>query len=165
MGIGEKETEILSILEDNGDISIDDLSDMVDLDKDEVKNIVGKLEENDYIKKYKAVVNWEKIRGELAYASIDIKVGLSREGGYDKIAERIAGFPEVETIRLISGEYDLRILVKGESMRDISDFVAEKVSPLESIRDTVTHFVLKTYKKDGEKFFERHEDRRLQISP
>ncbi|PTD94334.1 Lrp/AsnC family transcriptional regulator [archaeon SCG-AAA382B04] len=165
MEIGEKETEILNILQDDGKISLENLSDMVDLDKDEVKEMVEGLENNGYIKKYKAVINWEKLEKEPAYASINIKVELSREGGYDKIAERIAGFPEVENIRLISGEYDLRIVVKGGSMRDIADFIAEKISPLENVRDTVTHFVLKTYKKDGEKLFEQAEDRRIQISP
>ncbi len=165
MEINEKEIEILEILEEDGKTSIEDISDMLDLNKKEVKEIIDDLEKNDYIKKYKAVINWEKIKKELVYASINLNVELSREGGYDKIAERIAGFPEIETIRLISGEHDLRVLVRGRSMREISDFIAEKISPLESIRDTVTHFVLKTYKKDGERFYKKTEDKRLDISP
>lgn len=165
MEIKEEEIEILEILEEDGKTSVEDISDMLDLEKKEVEEKIQSLEKNGYIKKYKALINWEKIKGELVYASINLNVKLSRESGYEEIAERIAGFPEIETIRLISGEYDLRLLVKGRSMRDISDFIAKKISPLESIEDTVTHFVLKTYKKDGERFFEKDEDKRLDISP
>lgn len=165
MNLEEEEIEVLNILEENSKLTSKDISEMTGVEEEKINEIIKKLEENNYIKKYKAVVNWEKMEGEPIYASINLNVELKRESGYDKIAKRIAKFPEVDSIRLISGESDLRILIKGDSMREISDFIAEKISPLEDVRDTATHFVLKTYKKDGELFFEEHKDRRLEVSP
>ncbi len=157
--------EILEILESDGRASTQEISDMLDIEPEKVRERVSKLEESKVIKKYKALVDWYLAGSEFVYASIDLKVGLSRDRGYDKIAERIAGFPEVRSIRLISGEYDLQVIVRGKSMGSVSSFVAEKISPMESVRDTVTHFVLKTYKEDGEIFQSSEEDSRLDISP
>ncbi|WGI16955.1 Lrp/AsnC family transcriptional regulator [Methanonatronarchaeum sp. AMET-Sl] len=160
-----KDVEILDVLEGDARTSCEDLANMVDLDLDEVESRIERLEEEGVIKKYMALIDWDLAGEEYVYASIELNVELSRESGYDDIAERIARFPEVETIRLISGENDLQILVKERSMKKVSSFVSEKISTLESVRDTVTHFVLKTYKEDGEVFFVKEDNKRLSISP
>ncbi|RZN60853.1 Lrp/AsnC family transcriptional regulator [Methanonatronarchaeum sp. AMET6-2] len=160
-----KDIEILDILDDDARSSVEDIANMVDLDVDEVESRISRLEDEGVIKKYMALIDWDKAGEESVYAAIELNVELSRESGYDDIAERIARFPEVETIRLISGENDLQILVRESSMKKVSSFVAEKISPLESVRDTVTHFVLKTYKEDGEVFFESEDNKRLSVSP
>ena len=160
-----KDMEILDILGDDARSSFEDIANMVDLDVGEVRDRVSRLEEDGVIKKYMALIDWDEAGEESVYAAIELNVELSRESGYDNIAERIAKFPEVETIRLISGEYDLQILVRESSMKKVSSFVAEKISPLESVRDTVTHFVLKTYKEDGEVFFDKDSNERLSVSP
>ncbi|OKY78874.1 MAG: DNA-binding transcriptional regulator Lrp family [Candidatus Methanohalarchaeum thermophilum] len=161
----EIDRDILKILQDDGKTPVEDIAEMVDLDVGEVKERIRDLEEDDVIRKYKAVIDWDKAKAGLVYASIDLKVELNREKGYDKICERIAGFNEVRTIRLISGESDIRVLVQEKSMEDVYSFVSKKISTLESVRDTVTHFVLRTYKEDGEIFFESETNHRLSISP
>ncbi|OUJ18607.1 DNA-binding transcriptional regulator Lrp family [Methanonatronarchaeum thermophilum] len=160
-----KDIEILNILQDDARSSFEDIANMVDLDLEDVESRISRLEEEGVIKKYMTLVDWDLVGEEYVYAVIELNVELSRESGYDDIAERIARFPEVETIRLISGENDLQILVRERSMKMVSSFVSEKISTLESVRDTVTHFVLKTYKEDGEVFFVKEDNKRLSISP
>jgi len=127
--------------------------------------MIKKLEGEKIILKYKTLVNWEKLGVEEVYAIIDVRVNLTREKGYDDIAKRIAKFPEVHAVRLVSGEYDFQVVVKGKSLKDIAFFVAEKISTIPEVRDTVTHFVLRTYKEEGVLLFEDEEDRRLAIVP
>ncbi len=161
----EKAEEILKILEDNAKVSVKEIAEILDLSEEEVEEIIKKLEGEKIILKYKTLVNWEKLGVEEVYAIIDVRVNLTREKGYDDIAKRIAKFPEVHAVRLVSGEYDFQVVVKGKSLKDIAFFVAEKISTIPEVRDTVTHFVLRTYKEEGVLLFEDEEDRRLAIVP
>ncbi|ADB57568.1 Lrp/AsnC family transcriptional regulator [Archaeoglobus profundus] len=160
-----KELEILRILEDNARLTPKEIAEMVGLSEDEVARIIKKFEEEGVILKYKTLIDWEKIGEDVVYAIIDVRVTLTREKSYDDIAKRIAKFPEVHAVRLISGDYDFQVVVKGKSLKDVAFFVAEKISTLPEVRDTFTHFVLRSYKEEGVLLFKDEEDRRLAFVP
>ncbi|PXF52503.1 MAG: Lrp/AsnC family transcriptional regulator [Candidatus Methanophagaceae archaeon] len=164
MKIEDKHSEILRILEENARLSNKEIATLAGLKESEVKSIIEELETKGIIRKYKAIINYEKAGIEAVQALIDIKVTPERSTGYDSIAERISKFPEVKSVRLVSGEYDLSVLVTGKTMREVAYFVAEKIAPLEQVRNTVTHFLLKTYKENGEMYEEEEEGRRLRIT-
>jgi len=164
MKIEDKHSEILKILEENARLSNKEIATLAGLKESEVKSIIDELETKGIIRKYKAIINYEKAGIEAVQALIDIKVTPERSTGYDSIAERISKFPEVKSVRLVSGEYDLSVLVTGNTMREVAYFVAEKIAPLEQVRNTVTHFLLKTYKENGEMYEEEEEGRRLRIT-
>ena len=164
MKIEDKHSEILKILEENARLSNKEIATLAGFKESEVKSIIDELETKGIIRKYKAIINYEKAGIEAVQALIDIKVTPERSTGYDSIAERISKFPEVKSVRLVSGEYDLSVLVTGKTMREVAYFVAEKIAPLEQVRNTVTHFLLKTYKENGEMYEEEEEGRRLRIT-
>jgi len=168
IGMNEKEKqkkdEILRILEENARLSDNEIAKMVDMDEGRVKSIISELENSGIIRKYKALINHEKAGIETVQAVIDVKVNPERNTGYDSIAERISRFPEVKSVRLISGEYDLSVLVEGKTMHEVAYFVAEKIAPLEGVRNTVTHFLLKTYKENGEMYEEEEKGERLAVT-
>ncbi|MEM4712370.1 MAG: Lrp/AsnC family transcriptional regulator, partial [Archaeoglobaceae archaeon] len=149
----------------NARISCEELAETLGVSVETVKESLKKLEENGVILKYKAIVNWEKLQEDYVYAVINVKVSLSREKGYDDIARRIAKFPEVHAVRLVSGEADFQVVIKGKTLKDVAFFVAEKISTIPEVRDTVTHFVLRTYKEEGVTLFADEEDRRLAFTP
>ena len=164
MKIEDKHSEILKILEENARLSDREIATLAGLKESEVKSIIEELETKGIIRKYKAIIDYEKAGIEAVQALIDIKVTPERSTGYDNIAERISKFPEVKSVRLVSGEYDLSVLVAGKTMREVAYFVAEKIAPLEQVRNTVTHFLLKTYKENGEVYGEEEEGRRLRVT-
>ncbi|MCD6210043.1 MAG: Lrp/AsnC family transcriptional regulator [Methanophagales archaeon] len=164
MKIEDKHSEILKILEENARLSDKEIATLAGLKESEVKSIIEELETKGIIRKYKAIIDYEKAGIEAVQALIDIKVIPERSTGYDNIAERISKFPEVKSVRLVSGEYDLSVLVAGKTMREVAYFVAEKIAPLEQVRNTVTHFLLKTYKENGEVYGEEEEGRRLRVT-
>ena len=164
MKIEDKHSEILKILEENARLSDKEIATLAGLKESEVKSIIEELETKGIIRKYKAIIDYEKAGIEAVQALIDIKVTPERSTGYDNIAERISKFPEVKSVRLVSGEYDLSVLVTGKTMREVAYFVAEKIAPLEQVRNTVTHFLLKTYKENGEVYGEEEEGRRLRVT-
>ncbi len=159
------EIELLKLLEENARMSCEELAEALGVDAETVKESIKKMEENGVILKYKTIVNWEKLQEDNVYAIINVKVSLSREKGYDDIARRIAKFPEVHALRLVSGEADFQVVVKGKSLKEVAFFVAEKISTIPEVRDTVTHFVLRTYKEEGVTLFADEEDRRLAFVP
>ncbi len=159
------EIDILKLLEENARISVEEIAEIVGASVNEVEEIISKLEEERIILKYKTIVDWEKVHGDFVYAIINVKVSLSREKGYDDIAKRIAKFPEVHAVRLVSGEYDFQVVIRGKSLKEVAFFVAEKISTIPEVRDTVTHFVLRTYKEEGVTLFADEEDRRLAFVP
>lgn len=159
------EIELLKILEDNARVNYEELSERLGVDSETIKRSIKKLEELGVILKYKTIVNWDKIHEDYVYAIINVKVSLSREKGYDDIAKRIAKFPEVHAVRLVSGEADFQVVIKGRSLKDVAFFVAEKISTIPEVRDTITHFVLRTYKEEGVTLFADEEDRRLAFVP
>jgi DNA-binding Lrp family transcriptional regulator len=157
--------EILEILESNPRVKPGEIATMTGLTETQVVSKIKEMEKKGIIRKYKTVIDWEKAGEEYVYAIIELKVALRSRTGYDAIAERIAKFSEVRSVRLISGDHDLSLTVRGKSMKDVAFFVAEKIATLEQVQGTVTHFVLRTYKEDGDVLFEKERSERLAISP
>lgn len=164
--MNEKEIEILEILEDNARVPMEVLADMVDLSVDEVEKIIKSLEEKDIILSYSSVINWDKtaVKDGVA-AMIDVKVTPKREVGFDDIAERIYRFPEVKAVYLMSGAFDLSVQIEGKTMKEVAFFVSNKLSTLDSVLSTTTHFLLKKYKHDGVIFEPEQKDKRIVVSP
>ncbi|WP_202319890.1 Lrp/AsnC family transcriptional regulator [Archaeoglobus neptunius] len=160
-----EELEVLKMLEENSRMSNEEIAEVLALPVERVEEIVRKFEDERVVLKYKAIVDWEKVQEDFVYALINVKVSLTRERGYDDIAKRIAKFPEVHAVRLVSGEYDFQVVVRGKSLKDVAFFVAEKISTIPEVRDTFTHFVLRTYKEEGVNLFSDEEDRRLAFVP
>lgn len=142
--------EILKILEQDARTSAEQIATMTVKPLSDVKEAIEKAEGNRTIIKYKAIINWDKVGEEQVLALIEVKVQPQRDVGFDAIAERIYRFPEVRCAYLVSGTYDLAVLVEGKTMQDIASFVSQKLAPLEGVQGTVTHFLLKRYKEDGE---------------
>ena len=157
--------EILEILENNPRIAPGEIATMTGITEAQAASKIKEMEKKGIIRKYKTVIDWEKAGEEYVYAIIEIKVALRSRTGYDAIAERIAKFPEVRSVTLISGDHDLSLTVRGRSMKDVAFFVAEKIATLEQVQGTVTHFVLRTYKEDGDVLFEKERSERLAVSP
>lgn len=157
--------EILEILESNPKITHKEIAAVTGITEAEAASRIKDMEKKGIIRKYKTVIDWEKAGEEYVYAIIELKVALRSRTGYDAIAERIARFPEVRSVRLISGDHDLSLTVRGKSMKDVAFFVAEKIATLEQVQGTVTHFVLRAYKEDGDVLFEKERSERLAVSP
>ena len=142
--------EILNLLRADARISAEDIAVMTKKTPEQVRAIIQNLEKEGVILKYAAIVNPEKISGEGASvrAEIEIQVTPEREHGFDALAERIYRFPQVRALYLMSGGYDLKVVIEGESLQDVAFFVARKLSTIEGVRSTRTHFILKTYKEN-----------------
>jgi DNA-binding Lrp family transcriptional regulator len=157
--------QILRILAEEGRLTTAQIAERVGKTEDEVKALIVQAQKDGLIVKYKAVVNWEKAGVDEVFAFIEVKVSPQRGVGFDAIAERIMGFPEVHSLYLMSGAYDLHVVVKGKTMRDIAFFVAEKLAPLEGVHSTSSHFVLKRYKMDGDIMEPPAQPERLAVTP
>jgi DNA-binding Lrp family transcriptional regulator len=158
--------EILEILEKDGRCSVEDIAKMLKNKPEAIKQAIKKYEKEGVILKYKAVINKELIRDadSEVRALIEVNITPQKDLGFDKIAERIYSFPEVTSCYLISGTYDLLVVVEGKNIHAVSSFVAEKLSCLENVRGTVTHFLLKKYKEDGIVLKHKEENKRIAIS-
>lgn len=152
--------EILEILEKNSKLTAEEIAVMTGRQLDEVKEAIENYEKTNVIVGYTTLVNWEKTSKENVIALIEVKVTPQRGEGFDKVAERIYRFPEVKACYLMSGGFDLTVIVEGKTMKEVALFVAEKLAPLESVLSTGTHFVLKKYKDKGTIFEERPKDDR-----
>jgi len=142
--------EVLKILEKDAKVTPEQIANMTGLSVDEVEKTIDKAERDRVILKYKTVINWERLGEEWVQALIEVKIQPQRNVGFDAIAERIYRFPEVRSVYLVSGTYDLAVLVVGKTMHETAAFVWQKLATLESVQGTVTHFLLKRYKEDGE---------------
>ena len=142
--------DILKILEDDARTTPEQIATMTGKSVDEVKSIINRAEGDRSIVKYKTVINWEKTGREEVWAFIEVRLQPQREVGFDAVAERIYRFPEVRSAYLVSGAYDLAVLVTGKTMQEVAGFVSRKLATLELVQGTVTHFLLKRYKEDGE---------------
>jgi DNA-binding Lrp family transcriptional regulator len=156
---------ILRILERDARTSAEDIATMVDMQADEVRRIIRDCEAQKLIRSYRTVVDWERAGDESVVAMIDVRVSPAREVGFDDVAARIYRFPEVESVYLVSGGYDLHVVVRGPTMKDVALFVAEKLATLDRVISTATHFLLRTYKEGGVVLVEPEEDRRLSVTP
>ena len=154
--------EILDLLRQNARLSAEDIAAMTKKSVAEVQAIIKKLEDDGVILKYIAVVNPEKdaVARDKVVAEIQIQVQPQREHGFDAIADRIYRFPQVKSLYLMSGGYDLKVLIEGDNLKDVALFVSEKLSTLEGVRSTKTNFVLKTYKENDIVYVEDERDRR-----
>ncbi len=146
----EKEKEILRILEKDARAKPQQIAAMTGLTKEQVETTICKAEQDSVIVKYKTVVNWERLGEELVSALIEVKITPQRDVGFDAIAERIYRFPQVRSLYLVSGTYDLLVNVTGKTMHDVAGFVSQKLAPIEGVQSTVTHFLLRRYKEDSE---------------
>ncbi|MDX9872291.1 MAG: Lrp/AsnC family transcriptional regulator [Clostridia bacterium] len=152
--------EILEILEKNCRYSEEQIAVMTGKSVQEVHETIAKYEKDNVIAGYKALINWSKVGDENITALIEVKVTPQRGEGFDKVAERIYRFPEVNACYLMSGSFDLCVIIEGSSMKEVAYFVAEKLAPLESVQSTATHFVLKKYKDKGTVFDDKPKDDR-----
>ncbi len=155
--------EILKILEKDVRTNSQQIASMTGASSDEVTRLIKKAESDRTILKYKTVINWEKVRDEQVWALIEVKITPQRDVGFNSIAERIYRFPEARSVYLVSGTYDLAVLVMGKTMHQIADFVAQKLAPIEGVQGTVTHFLLRRYKEDGESLEGGEEARRQPV--
>jgi DNA-binding Lrp family transcriptional regulator len=164
--VNEKQLQVLEIIEKNSRISEEVLAKMVGLSIDEIKKIVKELEQKNIILSYSTLIDWAKVqKKEHVTAMIDVKVTPKRDVGFDNIAERIYRFQEVKAVYLMSGAYDLSVMIEGESMSEVAYFVSEKLSTLDSVVSTTTHFIMKKYKHDGVVYDEGDQDKRIVVSP
>ena len=158
--------EILEILQKDARITPEEIARMLRKKTQVVKQAIKKYEKEGVILKYKAVINKELVKEESSEvrALIEVNITPQKDVGFDKIAERIYSFPEVTSCYLISGTYDLLIIVEGKDLPTVARFVAEKLAPLEHVKGTTTHFLLKKYKEDGIILKYREESKRIAIS-
>lgn len=159
------ENQVLTILERDGRTSIARIAAMTGETEEAVQNAITAMEERGVIRSYKTRIDWEKAGEPRIFAFIDVDAQPERGHGYDRIAERIYRYPEVHSVYLVSGSQDLRVVVEGATMQEVANFVAEKLAPIEGVRGTTTHFLLKKYKDDGILFVDAEPDRRLAVIP
>ncbi|MGM9969607.1 MAG: Lrp/AsnC family transcriptional regulator [Anaeroplasma sp.] len=156
--------KILRNLETNSRIDLKDLSIMLGISEIDLVNEITKMEEEKIICGYHTLINWDNTSKEIVTALIEVKVTPQRGLGFDVIAERIAKFPEVTSVYLMSGGFDFTVLIEGKSMKEVARFVFDKLSTLESVLSTSTHFVLKKYKDHGVSLVDNKKDERMLVS-
>ena len=156
---------ILDILEKSDKkLSNEQIAQMIGSSEEEVAAIICGLEKENIIVGYKTMVNWEKTDKELVTAIIELRVSPQRGEGFDRVAEKIYKFNQVKSLFLMSGSYDLCVIIEGETMKDVALFVAQKLAPMDNVLSTATSFVLKKYKEDGMIFYNNEEDSRQVIT-
>ena len=157
--------DILEILEKNGPkMSNAQIAGMLGKTEEEVAAIIAGLEKENIIVGYKTLINWDETDFEHVTALIELRITPQRGEGYDKVAQRIYKYPQVKSLYLMSGTYDLAVTIEGKSMKDVALFVAQKLAPMETVISTATHFVLKKYKDDGLIFYNDEKDSRQVIT-
>jgi DNA-binding Lrp family transcriptional regulator len=161
--------QILELLERDAQLSHDTIATMTGLPVAEVSEAIATWEASGAIRRYKAVIDWDAVdedpTSETVTAFIDVSLAPARGVGFDDVAARIARFDEVRSVYLVSGTHDLRCTVIARTIRAVSDFVAQKLSTIDRVQSTATHFVLKTYKRDGDAFTAQEADHRLPVTP
>lgn len=157
--------EILNILDkEKGNVSRAKIAQMLGMEEKEVADKIEKMEKENVIVGYKTIVNWDKTDKDVVVALIELRITPQRGEGFDKVAERIYKYPQVKSLYLMSGAYDLAVTIEGKSMKEVALFVAQKLAPMDSIISTTTHFVLKKYKEEGIVFEDDEKDTRQVIT-
>lgn len=157
--------EILNILyKEKGNVSRAKIAQMLGMEEKEVADKIEKMEKENVIVGYKTIVNWDKTDKDVVVALIELRITPQRGEGFDKVAERIYKYPQVKSLYLMSGAYDLAVTIEGKSMKEVALFVAQKLAPMDSIISTATHFVLKKYKEEGIVFEDDEKDTRQVIT-
>ncbi len=157
--------ELLSIIEKNSRIGLDELAVLLGVKEADVLAEFEALEKEGIICGYHTLIDWDKTSIEKVMALIEVRVTPQRGQGFDSIAERIYNYPEVRAVYLISGGYDLLVILEEKSLREIANFVSDKLSTLDSVLSTASHFILKKYKDHGTILAKKHEDEREIITP
>ncbi len=157
--------ELLALIEKNSKIGLKDLAAMLDKAEMDIANEITQMEKEGVICGYHTLIDWEKTSIEKVTGLIEVRVTPQRGQGFDKIAERIYNYPEVRAVYLISGGYDLLVIIEEKSLREIANFVSDKLSTLDNVLSTATHFILKKYKDHGTIMAKKHEDEREIITP
>ena len=157
--------KILSYIEKNSRVDLADLAVMLDMDETVIMNELEAMEHEGIICGYHTLINWDKAGVEKVTALIEVRVTPQRGMGFDKVAERIYNYPEVNSVYLISGGFDFMVTLEGKSLREVSQFVSEKLSTLDAILSTKTNFILKKYKDHGTIIAEQKKDERIQMTP
>lgn len=157
--------EILNILDkEKGNVSRAKIAQMLGMEEKEVADKIEKMEKENVIVGYKTIVNWDKTDKDVVVALIELRITPQRGEGFDKVAERIYKYPQVKSLYLMPGAYDLAVTIEGKSMKEVALFVAQKLAPMDSIISTATHFVLKKYKEEGIVFEDDEKDTRQVIT-
>ena len=157
--------ELLELLEHDARRPVNELAAILHRREYEVDEQIKKLEKDKIILNYNTLINWEKFGDDTVTAIIEVNLMPQREVGFDAIAERIYRFDEVRTVYLMSGSFDLMVIIEGKSLQDVANFVATRLSTIEGVTQTRSHFMLKPYKKDGVIINDKERDRRLVVSP
>ena len=157
--------EILRLLEKNSRIDIKEIAIVVGKTETEVANEIAQMEKEGIIRGYYTLINWDNTNDERVSALIEVKVTPQRGIGFDKIAERISKFDEVKSVYLMSGGFDFTVILEEKTMKEIAQFVTSKLSTLDEVLNTATHFVLKKYKDYGVTMMEEHKDERMLVTP
>ena len=157
--------ELLSIIEKNSRIDLKELAIMLGVEEAVVMNELEQMEAEHIICGYHTIIDWDKVGMEKVTAMIEVRVTPQRGMGFDKVAERIYNYPEVNSVYLISGGFDFMVTLEGKSLREVSQFVSEKLSTLDAILSTKTNFILKKYKDHGTIIAEQKKDERIQMTP
>ncbi len=158
--------KILDAISKNSRLSTEDLAAMLGTDAETVDNEIKEMEKAKVICGYPTLINWDQTDCEKVTALIEVKVTPQRDMGFNKVAERIYKFEEVESVYLMSGEFDLTVIIEGKSMKEVARFVSEKLSTLDSVNSTASYFVMKKYKEHGVTMTaEHHKTERMLITP
>ena len=157
--------ELLELLEKNSKTTTAELAAILGQSEYQVEQDIRRLEKDKIILSYPTIINWEKFGSEVVTAIITINLTPQREVGFDAIAERIYRYDEVKTVYLMSGSFDLLVIIEGKSLKEVANFVATRLSTIEGVTQTRSHFMLKSYKKDGVILDAEERDRRLVVSP
>ncbi|AWB43952.1 AsnC family transcriptional regulator [Paenibacillus sp. CAA11] len=163
--VSELKRKVLDLLREDARYTPELLATMLGVTAEEVKKAIAELEEDHIIVKYATAINESKLDDEKVTSLIEVQITPERGRGFDAIAERVYLFPQVKSVYLMSGAYDLLVEVEGRNLKEVASFVSDKLSTLESVLSTKTHFILKKYKQDGVIFEDHEEDHRLMISP
>ncbi|WP_330632616.1 Lrp/AsnC family transcriptional regulator [Halocatena halophila] len=158
-------TELLGLLRENARYSISDLARLTDLPEATIEATIADLEDEGVLRGYQAVVDWGQYDSEPVRANVELNVALDHETGYDDIATRLAKFEEIRALRLVSGDYDFELEIEADSMSAVSRFISEQVAPVPEVTQTVTHYVMESYKENGVVFDDGHDDDRLSVTP
>ena len=153
--------KILELLEKNSTLTVHDIAVMLDKDESEIAAAIEQFKKDGIILGSKLLINWEKTSRELVTALIELKVTPQFGKGFDQIAERFYQYEQVKTVYLMSGGYDIALMIEGRTLNEVAMFVAEQLSPMDTVVSTATHFVLKKYKQDGVLFEKPQQDERL----
>ena len=157
--------ELLKLLRDDASLTPSQIAARLDRDESEIDAQIKSMEEDGVILGYRTVINENKLEVDLVRAVIEVKITPEREGGFDRLASRIAKFDEVRSCYLMSGGYDLMVVVEGSDLKAVSSFVSEKLATIQGVISTVTHFMLKPYKEQGVLMGGEYSDEKLAVSP